>query len=134
MTKPLEIVTGEVARRGQVPTENEIRNAIAEYLVYNHWLVLRVNSGAAVTVENGKRRFVSFVKWSVLGENPQTAGVSDLLALHPDPAYKPLAIECKRPGNTTTEAQERFMAAWTEHGGIAVVAQSIDDVKKALNQ
>lgn len=118
----------------KAPSENEVRNACAEYLLHRGWLVLRVNSGAAVVTENGKRRFISFIKWMTLGNDPQTAGASDLLALHPDPTFKPLACECKVPGNEPTEAQRRFMAQWEKHGGRAVVACSIDDVKEALGE
>lgn len=125
MSKPLEIIT-------EAPTENQIRNAIAEFLVYHGWLVLRINSGAAVTTENGKRRFVQFIKWFVLGENPQTAGVSDLLCFKIGQA--PLAIETKRPGNKPTEAQKNFLRAWAEHGGVWCVAESVADVEMALSE
>lgn len=112
-----------------IPDENEIRNSIVEYLVYNHWLVLRINSGAAVVIEHGKRRWINYVKWFVLGENPQTAGVSDLICLKDGAA---IAIETKRPGNTPTEAQERFMNEWRRRGGVAIVARSVDDVIKVI--
>jgi len=125
MTKPLELVS-------EIPTENEIRNAIAEYLAYDGWLVMRVNSGAAVTTENGKRRFVQFIKWMVLGAGVQTAGVADLLAIRS--GQPPLAIETKRPGNVPTEAQRRFMAEWERHGGKAIVASSVDDVQEAIGE
>lgn len=125
MSKPLEIVT-------EVPTENQIRNAIAEYLIYDGWLVIRINSGAAVVTENNKRRFVSFVKWMSLGQGTQTAGVSDLLCIKA--GHPPIVIETKRPGNTPTEAQKRFMAQWEAHGGVALVAESVADVERILNQ
>lgn len=120
--------------KGTPLSENQIRNAIAEYLIYNGFLVLRINSGAAVVIENGKRRWINYVKWFALGEEPQTAGVSDLLAIHPDPACPPLVVEAKVPGNQPTEAQRRFMAQWIKHGGIAVIAYGIEDVQRVLSQ
>lgn len=125
MGKALEVIT-------DVPTENQIRNAIADFLVFNGWLVIRINSGAAQVTENGKRRYVSFVRWSVLGQGTQTAGVSDLLCIKAN--YPPMVIETKRPGNTPTEAQEKFMAEWVKHGGVALVAHSVDDVQQALTE
>jgi len=125
MTNPLNIVT-------EIPTENEIRNAIAEFLIYHGWLVLRVNSGAAVTTEKGKRRFVQFIKWMALGQGTQTAGVSDLLCFKP--GNRPLAIETKTPGNKPTEAQKSFLAAWGAHGGAWCVASSVDDVALAIGE
>lgn len=119
---------------GDEMTENDIRNACADYLQYQGFLVLRVNSGAAVVIENGKRRFINYVKYFALGDVPQTAGVSDLLAIHPDPARKPIACECKMPGNTPTEAQRRFMAQWEKHGGRAVVASSVNDIERILSE
>jgi hypothetical protein len=109
-------------------SENEIRNACAEWLLYHGWLVLRINSGAAVS-ENaaGKVRFVSFSKWQVLGDDVHTDGISDLLAIHPD--YPPLVIEAKMKGNHPTPAQLRFMAAWEAAGGRAIVARGIGDIE-----
>lgn len=114
-------------------SENDIRNACAEWLIYDGWLVLRINSGAAtVKDEKGKRRWMWFTKWMALGEGTQTAGVSDLLCLKP--SQPPLVVEAKVPGNTPTEAQRRFMAQWEAHGGKAVVAYSIEDVERVLSE
>lgn len=132
MTNQLELVT-------EIPTENQIKKAIIEYLVYRGWLVLRINSGAAAgqyedKQGHTKKRFMRFVHWHALGVTfiEGQAGVSDLLAIHQD--RPPLIIETKRPGKTPTEAQKRFMAAWAEHGGDWVVAESVDDVQEALSQ
>lgn len=109
-------------------TENTVKNAIIDYLRRSGWLVLRVNSGAITQQDKGKKRFFNFAKWFVLGESPQTAGVSDILALHP--YYPPLAIETKTPErkNNVSEAQDKFLAEWREHGGVTIIASSIDDV------
>lgn len=114
----------------EVITENAVKNAIIDYLTLTGWLVIRINSGAATSDDNGKRRFVSFVKWFCGGYGPQTTGVADILAVK-DGIY--LAVECKRPGGgRLSDAQRRFLGEWGEHGGIWCVAQSLDDVILAL--
>ena len=124
----------------QISSENQVKNSIIEFLIYSGFLVLRVNSGAFSDEHNGKRRFVSFVKWFCRGSEAQTAGISDILAFHPSFGRegKPLAlaVETKRPGKVAnvSEAQKRFLSAWTEHGGYWVVAESIDDVIRGLSQ
>jgi hypothetical protein len=118
-------------------SENEIRNSCADFLLYHGFLVLRINSGAAMaTGDSGKVRYVSFSKWSVLGDDPQTAGISDLLAFKAGPggSITALAIECKMPGNTPTEAQVKFMAAWEAVGGVSVVARSVDDLEAVVDE
>lgn len=108
-------------------TENDVKTAIIEYLQYTGWLVLRVNSGANVSNEQGKRHFFWFVKWFSLGRSPQTAGCADILAFK-DGRY--LAVETKRPGKrgNVTDAQWDFLRAWAEHGGAWCIAEHVDDV------
>lgn len=56
-------------------------------------------------------------------------GVSDILGIWQG---KFLAIEVKVKGKYATPEQKRFIEWVTEHGGIAFVARSIDDVKAVL--
>lgn len=126
----------------EVPTENQIKRAIISYLLYKGCLVLRVNSGAAKGQYkdrrgNVKERFMRFTQWHSSGVTftEGQAGVSDILALWPNPESGDcwlLAIETKRPGNTPTPAQQRFLDEWTAHGGVSIVAQSVEDVQKVL--
>lgn len=120
----------------EVPTENQIKRAIISYLLYKGCLVLRVNSGAAKGQYkdrrgNVKERFMRFTQWftSGLTFKEGQAGVADILAIHNG---LPVAIETKRPGNTPTPAQQRFLDEWTAHGGVSIVAQSVEDVQKVL--
>lgn len=123
MPKQLELVT-------PAPDENGVRNTIAEYLIYHHWLVIRINSGVAKPErEDGSRGFVPFNYWQVLGDDQQTTGASDLFALK-DSLF--MAIECKRPGNTPTLIQEKFMDEVRKRGGLAFAADCIEDVQQAL--
>ena len=44
-----------------------------------------------------------------------------------------LAVECKRPSGKTTPEQELFLGLVKRHGGVAVLARSVDDVRQALS-
>mgnify|MGYP001576709913 FL=1 len=61
-----------------------------------------------------------------LGSAP---GVSDILGIYKG---KPLAIEVKAPKGKLTEKQKIFLDNWSREGGLAIVAWSIDDVIKGL--
>ena len=108
-------------------SENTVKNAIIDYLIYRGALVLRVNSGAAVETHQGKRRFLWFVKWFALGQGNQVAGVADILALWQGRLY---AIETKAIGKkgNVTEAQQLFLNEVVKHGGVGIVADSVDDI------
>jgi hypothetical protein len=54
-------------------------------------------------------------------------GCSDILFCHQG---KFGAIECKMPGKKPTPHQERFLSKVLEAGGIAIVAYSLDQLKK----
>lgn len=130
MTNQLEIVT-------PVPTENDIKRAIIQYLILKGCLVLRVNSGGAMGQYEDKqgqvkKRFLRFIQWFAGGVTFKEgqAGVSDILAIYQG---RPIAIETKRHGNTTTEAQKRFLGTWAEHGGLWCVAESVNDVQQAFD-
>ena len=43
-----------------------------------------------------------------------------------------LAVECKRPSGKTTDEQAAFLRLVADHGGVALVARSADDVVAAL--
>lgn len=111
--------------------ENEVKRAILEYLLYNHWLVLRINSGGVTGEHNGKKRFVRFCYWQHLGTDENAAGIADILAVKNGQF---LAVECKAPGKRASVrvAQDQFLAAWRQHGGIAIVAECVEDVVMGL--
>lgn len=113
--------------------EASVLKAVFEYLVYRHALVIRVNSGATQQPgdANGDSRFVVFYRWQVLGDDEHIAGVSDVLALLNG---KLIAVECKAPGKkaNVSAAQRRFLDEVESRGGLAIVAESIDDLTEAL--
>lgn len=112
-------------------SENEVKNAIIDYLVTVGALVLRVNSGSVMATDKGKRRFFNFVKWFVRGKEPQTAGCSDILALYQGKFY---VIETKTPArrSAVTTAQAAFLAEVERHGGVGLVACGIDEVRRGI--
>lgn len=134
----LELVT-------PVPDENSIKKDVIAFLVYKGAMVLKVNSGAAAGQYQNKqgytrKRYVEFVHWYAQGisYDEGKAGVSDILALLPleNGLYRFvfIVVETKTPQrkDEVTEAQRRFMAEVEARGGLAVVATSIEDVEKAL--
>jgi hypothetical protein len=56
-------------------------------------------------------------------------GISDILGLTPTGRF--FAIEVKTQRGTATDEQKRFLEEVRAHGGIAVLARSLDDVIRA---
>lgn len=108
--------------------ENDIKTAIIQYLTCTDWLTLRINSG------QDRRRFFYYVKWFLNGDDPQTSGCFDIIAIKS--GFQPLAIDAKAPGKLAevSDAQRRFMAAWQAHGGTALVVDNLDDLIVALDR
>lgn len=127
-------------RVAKSPKEREIQRAILDYLALvpgvSAW---RNNTGAMFGEHKGKR-------WAVRFGAP---GISDILGwrtvkdfthqgcCHKTDAALPrvahfLAIEVKRPGTYPTPAQAAFLETVKAAGGIAIVARSVEDVRRAL--
>ena len=104
-------------------TEGQLVKAIVEYLEFNGHRAVRVNSGATVLEYKGRRRAIRMAP----------AGTSDILACL-KPTGKFMAVEAKRGKNKATEAQSEFLRAIERIGGIAVVAYSVDDVIRAIEE
>ena len=85
------------------PTETDIQNAIREYLRWRGWFVIRHQQG--------------------LGCHK---GLSDLTAIKNG---KTVYIEVKRPMGKQSEWQLDFQADIEAHGGLYVVARSVEDVE-----
>lgn len=103
--------------------EQDLVNAILDWFHLHGAWAMRVNSGTQVLEDHqGKRR--------IFRGAPK--GTSDILACWPGGLF--MAVECKMPGNTTTPAQDDFLATIRDIGGLAVVAYSIDDVETAIRE
>lgn len=118
---------------GNTVSESGVQKAIADLLVMSGWLVIRVNAGAMKDDYKGRPRFIRFVLWRALGTVAKTAGISDLIGC--TPAGRFFAIECKSPGlaNLVTEKQAEFLSVVRSLGGLAIVADSVDDVLVLVN-
>ena len=113
--------------------EKDVQKAILEYLHYHHSYlkVWRNNTGAMVRPAKGgsKRGFVRF----------SAPGVSDIIGFISDPPGDKfhgcfVAIEVKVPGkkDTLTENQAAFLDDVRAAGGIAIVADCIEDVVQEM--
>ena len=85
------------------PTETEIQNAIRDFLRWRGWFVIRHQQG--------------------LGCHK---GLSDLTAIK---GGKTVYIEVKKPKGKLSEWQLDFQADIEAHGGLYVVARSVEDVE-----
>lgn len=56
-------------------------------------------------------------------------GVSDIHGIY---RGKPFAIECKSKKGVLSVEQKLFIQDYERHGGIAIVARSVEDVERAL--
>ena len=137
-----------------MPSEKDVQRAIVEALVWDGWLILRINQGGMerrtrVNSETGYElppRYIRFAYWQALGIDQQASGISDVIAVKARPvlvltdgtefALMLLAIECKAPGKKAkvTDKQQAFLDAIEEHGGIAVVADSLEDIEPYLDR
>ena len=113
--------------------EKEIQRAILDYLALVPGVVVwRNNVGAMFGQHKGKR-------WAVRFGAP---GLSDIIGWRSEvlgdkshqwrsrPVF--LAIEVKRPGGKLSKEQAAFLNRVMQAGGIAFVAESVDDVSRAL--
>lgn len=98
-------------------TEQQIVNAILEYLNRAGHFAWRNNTGGIYKTHGEHQRFFRF----------GYPGSSDILGVQKKTG-KFIAIEVKRPGNKTTELQNEFLKLIANHNGIAMVAHSVDEV------
>ncbi len=128
-----------------MPSEKDIQRVIVEALVWDGWLILRINQGGRhvpVDVLGGTGpRYVRFAYWQALGIDQQDSGISDVIAIKirhdlGGLAAVILAIEVKAPGKkaNVTDKQQAFLDAIEEHGGIAIVADSLEDIEPYLDR
>jgi hypothetical protein len=105
----------EAAYKLAHPKETKIQKLIAEWLELNGFFAFRVNQ-QGVPLHDGS---------GIYRPSP-SKGVSDILGCHLGRFY---AIEVKRLGEKPTDHQQAFLDRVTEHGGLAFVAHSLNEVK-----
>ena len=95
--------------------ERDLQKTILDYLRLKKCLVFKhVSTGIRI---QGKH-FIPFP----MGEK----GISDIIGCTKKGQF--LACEVKMKGNKATPAQFKFLKEVEEHGGIAILANSLDDV------
>ena len=109
--------------KAMAPTEHQVQSAILRYLAVSPRVAWaqRINTGAIkIPAPGGRDRFVRF----------GFPGCPDILGQLTDGRL--LAIEVKSHTGRASEAQADFLALVATHGGVSVLARSIDDVTPLL--
>jgi len=103
-------------------SENDVKRSCLDYLRLRGHIAIRINNGAQVNEYQGKRRFFRFT---------DVPGSSDIIGCTNRGTF--YAVECKRPGRRgqVSDLQAAFLAAVEAAGGIAIVAESVDDLVRA---
>ena len=113
-------------REGYLPVsakpESKLVRACLDYLRLVGVAAWRNQSGMVFAEHQGKRRAIRM----------GAKGGADIIGCLP-PNGRTLAVECKVPPNKLTPEQDAFLAAIRRAGGLAIVAESIDDVMEAIN-
>ena len=106
--------------------ERDVLAAVLAYLATQSRRVAwysRMNVGAMErTGSDGSPRVIRFA----------FKGCSDIIGQMHDGRF--LAIECKRPGKLPTADQWSFLSQVTRGNGVAIVATSIDDVRRVIER
>jgi FKBP-type peptidyl-prolyl cis-trans isomerase (trigger factor) len=112
-------------------TEADVMRAVHDLLRRHRrvaWF-MRLNSGA---VSDGDRVTV-FYRLYMRGMPVRTKGASDYLGQLTD--GRMFLVECKRPGvHKATEEQQDLISACVAAGGVAGIAQSVEDVIALLGE
>lgn len=103
--------------------EKDVVTAVLDYLLWNHVMAWRNNTGAAkaeYTTKDGRHRD-RIIRFGA-------AGSPDIIAIAP-PSGRFWGIECKREeGGKQSALQKNFQERIETAGGVYTLARSIDDV------
>jgi len=105
-------------------TEAQIQDAILRYLAVERRVLwaARMNSGKGKLLRpDGTQTWISF----------GFTGCPDIMGQLRDGRY--LAIECKRSGGRVRPEQRQHITQAADHGAVAIIARSLEDVQKALD-
>lgn len=105
---------------GAMQPEKQIQNNIMGYLQAKGIFRFQINNSATFDRLEGKYRKKN--RWFMYG-------VSDIVGIYKG---RFLAIEVKTEKGKLSRFQENFLQQVREHGGIGIVARSIDDLEKQL--
>ncbi len=105
-------------------TEAQIQDAILRYLAVERRVLwaARMNSGKGKLLRpDGTQTWISF----------GFTGCPDIMGQLRDGRY--LAIECKRAGGRVRPEQRAHITQAADHGAVAIIARSLEDVQKAMD-
>jgi hypothetical protein len=105
-------------------TEDQVKNAILRYLAVERRVVwaARMNSGKGKLLRpDGTQTWISF----------GFTGCPDIMGMLRDGRY--LAIECKRADGRVRPEQWQHITQAADHGAVAIIARSVEDVQTALD-
>ena len=102
-------------RRKYRTSEKALRDAILQYLNFKGVYAWKQNTGAMYL----EGRFIRFA----------APGMPDIIGIMPDGRF--LAVETKATGRVTAH-QKAFLDNVRQRGGIAILAYSVDDVARAV--
>lgn len=100
-------------------SEQKLVNQVIAYLKINGHYVWRQNTGG---MYDSHKRFIKF----------GFKGISDIIGVASD--GRMIAVECKVGNNKPTQFQTDFLEEIKRHGGIAILAYSLDDVISNLER
>lgn len=98
--------------------ERQIQTDIMDYLKSKGFIMLKFNNGT------------HSAHGSKIATKKSSRGVADLLGVSPDGRFT--AVETKRPGGKPTIAQIAFVEEVKKRGGIGLITDNLEDVKKIL--
>ena len=104
-------------------SEQDLQNAILDWLHIHRAWAIRVNSGF-MKIEDAKGRTRVF--------KGAPAGTPDIIGIWPGGLG--FAIECKLKGNKPTPKQAETLESIQTAGGLTIVAYSLDDVIHAFRE
>lgn len=121
--------------------EGDLVTAVISYINARGGMAWRQNAGVTVIESKGRRRAIHSGRKGlpdVIGIRPvldigvMTMDTTTRLTLPPGRLGQLIAVECKRPGNKPTPAQEFMLAELRKRGALVVVAYSVKDVEAVL--
>lgn len=100
------------------PLEADVQRACLEFLSWKQIFHWRQNSAVFKNEQTG-----SYIRAGV-------KGISDIIAIYP--GGRMWLIEVKRPGGLLSDTQIEFLSSARQRGAIVTIAESVDDLTRAL--
>ncbi|MFA5050983.1 MAG: VRR-NUC domain-containing protein [Patescibacteria group bacterium] len=117
-------MVGKFTLKKPEPTENQVLNAVGEYLELKQIFFFRVNN--APTYQADGRGGGFWRKQSKYSVN----GVPDLIAISKQGKF--IGLEIKRPTGVQSEDQKKFEYNVRRNGGEYYIIKSVDDIVNIL--